>query len=210
MKTTTSPKTTVKSSVVDTTLACFKVLGPQLPDKRTGQNCQYALHDIVLGAFAVFFLPSPSFLARQQALEHQRGRSNATALFNMERTPCDNHIRDMLDSVAPEHFYPEFRALWQMVREQGYLDAYRVLDGQHLLISLDGTQYCSSYTVQCDQCTQRKRRNGKVQYYHSALLPVIVAPGNPQVLAQPPEYITPQDGKVKQDCERAASQRWVR
>jgi hypothetical protein len=209
MKTMTSPKTKVKRAVVDTTIARLKALGAQLPDKRTGQNCQYTMGDIVLGAFAVFFLQCPSFLARQQAVEQQRGRSNATALFKMNRTPCDTHIRDQLDPVEPEHFYPEFRALLRGVREQGYLNAYRVLDGAHLLISLDGTQYFSSYTVQCEQCTRRKRRNGKEQYCHSAILSVIVAPGNPHVLAQPPEYITPQDGTEKQDCERAASKRWV-
>lgn len=209
MKTMTSRKTRVKSTVVEATIARLKALGPQLPDKRTGENCRYTLSDIVLGAFAVFFLQCPSFLARQQAREQRRGRSNANALFTMERTPCDTHIRELLDPVAPEHFYSEFRALLQTVREQGYLDAYRVLDGQHLLFSLDGTQYFSSYAVQCEQCTQRKRRNGKVQYYHSAILPVLVAPGNPHVLAQPPEYITPQDGTAKQDCERAASKRWV-
>lgn len=209
MKTKTNPKTKIKSTVVDATIACLKALAPQLPDKRTGENCQYTMSDIVLGVFAVFFLQCPSFLARQQAMQQQRGRSNATALFKMARTPCDNHIRDMLDPVTPEHFYPEFRELLGTVREQGYLDAYRILDGHHLLISLDGTQYFSSYTVECDQCTHRKRRTGKVQHYHSAILPVIVAPGNPQVLAQPPEFITPQDGIDKQDCERAASKRWV-
>jgi hypothetical protein len=209
MKTITSPKTKVKSNAVDDTITRLKALGPQLPDKRRGKNCQYTMSDIVLGAFSVFFLQCPSFLARQQTMEQQRGRSNANALFKMERTPCDNHIRDMLDPVKPENFYPEFRALLQKVREKGYLEAYRVLNGKHLLISLDGTQYFSSYTVQCEQCTHRKRRNGKVQHYHSAILPVIVSPGNPHVLAQAPEYIIPQDGTVKQDCERAASKRWV-
>lgn len=202
-------KAQIKSSIVDATIARLKALGAQLPDKRTGTNCRYAMSDSVLGAFAVFLLQSPSFLARQQAMEQHQGRSNATALFEMDQVPCDNQIRGMLDPVAPEHFYPEFRALLGEVRAQGYLDAYRVLGGQHLLISLDGTQYFSSYTIQCEQCTHRKRRNGKVQHYHSAILPVLVAPGNPHVLAQPPEFITPQDGTVKQDCERAASKRWV-
>ena len=122
MKTMTSPKANVKRTVVDTTIARFKALGSQLPDNRTGKTCHYTMSDIVLGAFAVFFLQCPSFLARQQAMEQQRGWSNATALFKMDRTPCDTHIRDMLDPVTPEHFYPEFRALLQMVREQGYLD----------------------------------------------------------------------------------------
>jgi hypothetical protein len=194
---------------VDTFITRLKSLASGLPDKRTGQNIQYTLGDIVLGAFAVFFLQCPSFLARQQALQRRKGRSNAQSVFQMAKTPCAAHIRQMLDPVAPEYFYPEFHALLATVAARGHLAAYRVLAGDHLLISLDGTEYFSSYTIHCAQCLQRTRRNGQVQYYHSAILPVIVAPGNPHVLALPPEYITPQDGTVKQDCERAASKRWV-
>jgi hypothetical protein len=38
---------------------------------------------------------------------------------------------------------------------------------------------------------------------------VIVAPGQPHALALPPEFITPQDGHTKQDCEIAAAKRWL-
>src|SRR5436305_1937925 len=37
----------------------------------------------------------------------------------------------------------------------------------------------------------------------------IVCPGQSQVIALPPEYIMPQDGHAKQDCERAAGKRWL-
>jgi hypothetical protein len=33
---------------------------------------------------------------------------------------------------------------------------------------------------------------------------VIVAPGNPRVIPLEPEFVTPQDGHEKQDCENAA------
>lgn len=46
-------------------------------------------------------------------------------------------------------------------------------------------------------------------YFHSAITPVIVAPGNPNVIALTPEFITPQDGYDKQDCEQAAAKRWL-
>jgi len=167
MKAITSPKTKLKSTVVDTTIARLRKLSTQLPDKRTGQNCQYTMGDIVLGAFSVFFLQCPSFLARQQAQQQSRGRNNAQALFKMEQTPCDTHIRDMLDPIRPEHFYPEFQVLLETVQARGYLDAYRVLDQRYLLISLDGTQFFSSYSIECSQCTHRKRRNGQIQHYHS-------------------------------------------
>ncbi len=64
--------------------------------------------DIGLAAFSVFFMQSPSFLAHQSALEARRGRSNCASLFGMTKIPSDNHIRDMLDSVAPEALFDLF------------------------------------------------------------------------------------------------------
>ena len=46
-------------------------------------------------------------------------------------------------------------------------------------------------------------------YFHRAILPVIVAPGQTQVISLAPEFITPQDGCEKQDSEVAAAKRWV-
>ena len=41
------------------------------------------------------------------------------------------------------------------------------------------------------------------------MLPVLVAPHQPHALVLPPEFITPQDGRDKQDCEQAAAKRWL-
>jgi hypothetical protein len=56
-------------------------------------------------------------------------------------------------------------------------------------------------------CLKREDRTGKVHFYHSAITPVIVKPGKAQVLPLPPEFIVPQDGSEKQDCERMAAKR---
>ena len=37
----------------------------------------------------------------------------------------------------------------------------------------------------------------------------IVAPGHTRVLPLPPEFVAPQDGAEKQDCERNAAKRWL-
>ncbi len=44
----------------------------------------------------------------------------------------------------------------------------------------------------------------------SAVTPVIVSPNQSQVIPLPPEFIQPQDGHEKQDCELAASKRWLK
>lgn len=37
-----------------------------------------------------------------------KGKSNAQTLFEMDRIPCDNHIRDLMDEVGPSYVYPVF------------------------------------------------------------------------------------------------------
>src|SRR5436190_11030200 len=71
------------------------------PDRRTGTNVRYPMPDIGMGAFSLFFVQSPSFLDFQRRLEAGHGRSNCQTLFGMSRIPTDNHIRAMLDPVAP-------------------------------------------------------------------------------------------------------------
>jgi hypothetical protein len=51
--------------------------------------------------------------------------------------------------------------------------------------------------------------NGETLYLHYAILPVIVKAGERRVLVLEPEFIRPQDGHEKQDCEREAIKRWV-
>jgi hypothetical protein len=48
-----------------------------------------------------------------------------------------------------------------------------------------------------------------VTFSHSVITPVLVAPGHRRVIPLEPEFITPQDGTKKQDCECAAAKRWL-
>ena len=94
--------------------------------------------DIGLAAFSVFFTQSPSFLNHQRQLETGHGRSDCQTLFGIARIPSDNHIRDMLNPVAPDHLFPAFgKAVPGLERFCG-IAAFRRL-GSHVLIALDGT-----------------------------------------------------------------------
>ncbi len=177
-------------------------------DRRTGKNKKYTMEDIALSAFAVFYTQCPSFLAAQKAMEENKGQSNAQTLFQIENTPCDNHIRDTLDDVAPEELYPLYDEIFEGLREAGTLSAFQTLGGT-TPIALDGTWYFSSQDIHCDQCTKIEHSNGEITYYHSAITPVIVAPGQKHAIALRPEFIVPQDGHDKQDCETAAAKRWL-
>ena len=42
-----------------------------VPEHRTGRNTQYEIADAGLGAFSVFYMQSPSFLAHQRDMERK-------------------------------------------------------------------------------------------------------------------------------------------
>ncbi|MDE2915449.1 MAG: hypothetical protein OXL68_21345 [Paracoccaceae bacterium] len=183
-----------------------------MPDRRTGKNLMYRIGDIGMAAFACFFMQSPSFLAFQRMLEDLCGDSNARTLFGMERIPCDNHIRQTLDGVPPEHFDDVFIAMVRDLDRKGALRRMRRLRDR-TLIALDGTQTFSSTTIKCDNCSTRTRHKGTdretVEYFHSFLGATLVAPGQATALPLPPEFIRPRDGAGKQDCECNAVKRWL-
>ena len=193
----------------DALVHAFHTVLDRLPDTRRGKNIQYAIKDAARGAFAVFFTQSPSFLAHQQTLRQAKGSSNAEHLFGITQIPCDNQIRTLLDPVPPAHLFAMFATITEAVTTAGVVDSFRAV-ADTVLIALDGTQYFSSQRISCVNCTQKTAPTGTVTYSHSAITPVIVAPGKTEVLALEPEFITPQAGHAKQDCEQEAAKRWVR
>jgi len=126
----------------------------------------------------------------------------------VEQIPCDNQIRKLLDPIAPSHLDPVFLDVFERLEQHRMLAHFRALDHQ-LLVALDGTNYFSSQAMHCHNCLTRQLTNGHTLSYHAAITPVIVCPGQSQVIALPPEDIMPQDGHAKQDCERAAGKRWL-
>lgn len=180
----------------------------KLPDKRSGNNTCYTMADIGLAAFSLFFMQSPSFLAHQRALKEARGRSNAQTLFGMTAIPTDNHIRQMLDGAPTDHFDPVFSNILKDLDEGGDLASMRRLDGR-VLIALDGSEYFSSRKIHCPHCSTRKRSDGGTEYFHSFVGATLVAPGHATALPLPPEFVRPQDGAEKQDCEPVAARRWL-
>jgi hypothetical protein len=202
--------------ILEPLIAALKALCATLPDRRTGENTSYSMADIGMGAFGVFFMQSPSFLAHQTALERGHGTSNCQTLLGMEKIPTDNHIRTMLDPIPPETLFAMFAKTLATIETGGGLDTFKRLGpaggGQaegHVLIAFDGTEYFCSQKLDCPNCSSRARANGKTEHFHQMVSAVIVAPGIDRALPLEPEFITPQDGADKQDCEARATHRWL-
>jgi hypothetical protein len=178
-----------------------------LPEHRKGKNVTYTLLDAVLGAFSVFFMQSASFLAYQEEMQSHEGRNNAASLFGLKAIPSDNQIRNLLDPLETSHLFGVFAGVSSLLEKNGELQAFRTYR-DNLLIVLDGTQYFSSKEIHCANCSHRTHGD-ETTYFHTVITPVIAAPGNSRVIALEPEFIVPQDGHEKQDCERAAAKRWL-
>jgi hypothetical protein len=178
-----------------------------LPDHRQGENTRYAIQDAAVGAFSVFFMQSPSFLAHQRDLQRKQGRNNAASLFGVKQIPSDPQIRNLLDPLNPDPLRAPYWAIWAALQGEGHLRQY-VGYGDTLLIALDGTYYFSSQKIHCDHCTVH-RHGEQTRYSHAAVTPVLVAPGQSAVLTLEPEFILAQDGSEKQDCEQQAVKRWL-
>jgi hypothetical protein len=186
----------------------LKQVSSRFSDPRTRKNYIYEMEEVAMSAFGVFFTQSPSFLARQRDMKMQTGRSNAERLLGLNDLPSDNQIRNLLDGVSPDGLQPIYRQIFSDLEEAGEWKKYRSFANQ-LLIAIDGTEYFSSKAIHCENCNHREGRDGKIQYFHSVLTPVVVQAGNKHVIALEPEFILPQDGHEKQDCEIQAAKRWV-
>jgi hypothetical protein len=197
---------------LETLLGSLRACLDGFPDKRRGLNVSYGMGEIGMAAFSVFHMQSPSFLAHQRRFEEGFGRSNCESLYGISKIPSDNHIRDMLDGASPALLRPVFdEVVDQLERAPGGLDVFRRLGGR-VLIALDGTEYHCSKAIHCAHCSTRlrgKRETSETEYYHAMLGATLVAPGHDKIVPLPPEFMAPQDGSDKQDCENRAAKRWL-
>jgi hypothetical protein len=205
-------RVSIQDRLLDSLRRCCRTV----PDQRRGRNTTYDMADFALAAFAPFFMQSRSFLAHQRHLATGQGRSNCQTLFGLSKIPGDSHIRAKLDAVEPGIFHPMFADIVAELDQCGGLDAMRCLD-QQVLIALDGTEFHCSDKIHCPKCSHRKRgkrlpqakAGDKIEYFHSMLAATLVAPGHNRAVPLEPEFIVPQDGHDKQDCESRAARRWL-
>ena len=115
-------------------------------------------------------------------------------------------MRSILDEVDPKPLRQIFRSFFELLRRAKVVKDYEYLRGMPLL-SIDGVEHFCSTKVRCEQCTQKKHRNGEMSYHHALLAAVMVHPHKREVFPLDGEPIICQDGSTKNDCERNAAKR---
>jgi len=136
----------------------------------------------------------------------------AKSLFDVDKIPSDNHIRDLLDDIGVDKLQPIFDKIYKLLLENKELDKYQYFDNT-IMILLDGTHYHNSQKIHCPlcqtKCKKDKDGNEYIEYYHSAITPIVEHPRLSTILPLLPEMISNKDGDIKQDCEINATKRWL-
>jgi hypothetical protein len=133
-------------------------------------------------------------------------RRNLRTLYGIDKAPSDTCMRERLDQILPRQLRRAYKKIFAYLQRGKALEQYRYLGG-HYIISIDGTgQYCSE-KVHCDNCCEKKHRDGSKSYYHHMLGAVLVHPDLRVVIPLAPEPIVKGDGATKNDCERNAAKR---
>ena len=180
-----------------------------LEEARAGANVRFAMGEIAMTAYSVFHMQSASFLEAQRRLRSLFGGDNARRFFRIGRIPGDEQVRKVLDRVPTGELLAAYDAVHAEMEGRGLLEGFGFLGGMRL-VALDGTWYFCSEKIGCGNCTTRMRSDGTLEHYHSAVTPALVSP-DVRGLAVPlrPEFIVPQDGSEKQDCEINAAKRFL-
>jgi hypothetical protein len=178
------------------------------PDNRKGKNIRYSLETFLMTAFSAFFMQCPSFSSHQSLTDNLEGNGNASSLFGLGRIPCHNQTRDVLDGVSPDYLVPVYDGVFRNLDRSGMLRELRGFEDD-ILVAFDGSQYFFSKNICCKNCSTKNHGNGTTTCHHSVLMAAIVVPWNKMAIPLAPEFIVPQDGSNKQDCEINAGKRWI-
>ena len=127
----------------------------------------------------------------------------------MRRDESLTYMREMLDKVDPRSIRGIFTEILRVARQGKVLELFRFIDNDYL-VAIDGTDIFESKKVHCNNCCEKKHRDGSISYHHQILGGVLIHPDSRQVIPFCPEPIIKQDGKTKNDCELNAAYRFVK
>ena len=199
------PSVPFESKMVDKTILQLRTRFQTIPDHRRSNN-RYALDDLLMTGFAMFFLKDPSL--RQYREQFPMREANLRRIFGITCLPGDTALREGLDGIDPQHLHSGFEEIHNVLSEHEVWPEREVLGG-YVAISVDATGHYCSTSKSCPHCLERKHRNGQTSYQHQMLAAVNVCPGQSTVFPLACEAIVKQDGAKKNDCELNAARRLI-
>lgn len=141
-----------------------------IKDEERKRICQFSLKDCLMAGLAIFGLKYPSLLKfEKERKENDPLIGNLERLYNIDNTPCDTQLRERLDVVDPALMRKAFNIVIAKVQRDKVLEDFKFMDNRYLL-SIDGTGYFHSKDVFCDNCCEKKDKEGNIISYHHNLL----------------------------------------
>jgi len=142
-------------------------------------------------------------------MHSHKGRHNAASLFGIERIPCDNQIRNLLDPVAAAHVFGTFDSVHGALKVAGALESYQCFEGGFLL-ALDGTEYFSSGEDSLPDVLPSHPQRWQYDLLSCRCAADVggtgSSAGTPFGTRVYPRLL---HGHDKQDCENSAAKRWM-
>lgn len=192
-------------------------------DHRQTNKIRYSIHDTLMSGFACMYFQEPSLLQFQLCMEKKMHQNNLRTMFGVASIPEATQIREVIDNVESEEMSPIFKEYFHRLQRGKHLEQYQIFPGLYIL-SLDGTQYFSSNSINCKGCLRTKTKKEKeedgyicdeneedieVSFSHKVLQVALMHPDIRQVIPLMPEEIRNEDGNNKQDCEINAGKRLI-
>jgi len=186
----------------DALLGLLRQRFESVEDPRRESHITYPLVDVLASALAMFALKDSSLLAFEDRFDDPSLKN----VFQIEKIPSDSQMREILDPIKVDALNEAFADVFAELQRGGVLKSYRFLDGGYLL-AIDGTGFFSSSNIRCENCLEKKSKDGKTRYAHQAVAAVLIHPQLSEVIPLAVEPIVKQDGETKNDCERNATRR---
>jgi hypothetical protein len=115
--------------------------------KSSIKSRKVSLVDSLMSALAMFSLKSPSLLAFDEGRAEPIVQANLHTLFQVNKVPCDTHMREVLDKVDPKELRQSFLSVFHEVQRGKLLKRYEFLGGYLCLV--DGTEIFNSEEIHC-------------------------------------------------------------
>lgn len=176
-------------------------------------NYKYPVASATMTAFGAFYFQHPSLLSHESSLSQKIYLHNFKKLFHTEPVTSSQTLRNILDPLDEKSFIPAFDDIFSKLDRSGLLGELAFNDQIGLLFSGDGVDYFSSEEICCINCNHahhlREDGTERTVYSHKMFNVGIVHPTQNVFIPLSPEFMTPQDGSKKQDCEQNGAKRWI-
>jgi hypothetical protein len=165
------PKSKLQSQLTGDLLhKSVRVSFSDIPDHRAS-NSSYNLSDIITSCYSIFVLKSSSLLAHESFLNRKSIKNNFATLFGIDKVPSDTQMRTVLDDIETQKLQAGFTTTLGLAQRAGLLNDYKYL-GEDLILSIDGTGFFCSKSVNCPHCQIKNAKAAKNIHIQCFLLPL--------------------------------------